>query len=56
MKWTPEMAARGAIEGKWAAVRRGVGGVDGMLGGHPAGFVDAAQVLLDELTDPEKWW
>jgi len=34
-EWTPETAARGAIG--WAAPRRGVGGVDGLLAGHPAG-------------------
>jgi hypothetical protein len=40
--------------GQWAAARQGVGGVDGLLGGQPAGLVDAAQVLLDELIHPEK--
>jgi hypothetical protein len=42
--------------GQWAGARRGVGGVDGLLGGQPAGLVDAAQVLLDELIHPEKCW
>ena len=36
-------------KGQWAAARRGVGGVDGLLDGHPA-----AQVLFDELIHPEK--
>jgi hypothetical protein len=35
--------------GQWATARRVVGGVDGLLAGHPAGVVDAAQVLLNEL-------
>jgi hypothetical protein len=35
----------------------GVGGVDGLLAGHPAGVVDAAQALLDELIHREtRWW
>jgi hypothetical protein len=54
MKWTPEAAARGAIEGKYTAARRGVGGVDGLLAGHPAGLVDAARVLLAEVIHSEK--
>jgi hypothetical protein len=41
--------------GQWAAARQGVGGVDGLLGGHPASLVDAAQVLRDELIQPEKY-
>ena len=28
----------------------------GPLGWHPAGLVDAAQILLDELIHPEKYW
>ena len=55
MKWTPETATRGAIEGA-------VGGCAGEASvlsmacsvGHPTGVVDAAQVLLDELIHPEK--
>ena len=54
MKWTPEAAARGAIEGKYTAARRGFGGVDGLLAGHPAGLVDAARVLLAEVIHSEK--
>jgi hypothetical protein len=51
VKWTAETAGRSAIE---EANRRGVGGVDGLLAGHSAGVVDAAQVLFDELNRPEK--
>src|ERR1700732_38905 len=49
-----EMPARCAIEGKCAPARRDVGGVDGLLGGHPASLVDASQVLLDVLIPPEQ--
>src|ERR1700733_12796907 len=47
------MAARCAIESKCAAARCGAGGVDSLFAGHPAGFVDAAHMLLDVLVHPE---
>jgi hypothetical protein len=49
-----EMTARCATEGKCAAARSGAGGVESLLAGHPAGFADAAHVLLDVLIHPEK--
>jgi hypothetical protein len=49
-----EMAARCAIEGKCAAARCGAGGGGSLFAGHPAGFADAAHVLLDVLIHPEK--
>ena len=53
VKWTPETAARGAIQGASGRLR-GEASVVSMA--CSVGTVDAAQVLLDELIHPEKCW
>jgi hypothetical protein len=47
VKWTPETAARGAIDGASGWLRGEVSMACSV--GTPAGLVDAAQVLLHEL-------
>jgi hypothetical protein len=53
MKRTPETDPQSLIEGPVGSARRAAGG---LLGGHPASVVDAAQVPVEELIYAVRCW